>query len=333
MAGVRRASAETISEGRRCDLLSGSSTPDAIANAKVDRHTKPMTGKPFKLVPWPAWPSAIAGGIRHHPRRLAGVLHVQDGLELRLAHTRNDVRAAQALRFRVFHDEMGAAVRGRGLWLRRDIDRYDRDCDHLIVVDRKRRGRVPNVVGTYRLLRGEVALGRRGFYTAHEFDLGPVVRRGKDVLELGRSCVDPDYRARGVMQLLWKGIAEYLVAHELKLMLGCASFPGTDPDAIAHALSFLHYRHRLPEGMRPRALSDRYVEMARLSQDAIDALLVRRQMPPLVKGYLRLGGEVGDGAVIDRVFNTIDVCVVLPVDAVKDRYVRHYYRDGERAAA
>jgi len=289
-----------------------------------------MTGTRFGLPAWRVRPAAVPGGP---PPRLAGVIHVSDNLELRLARGRSDVRAAQALRFRVFHREMGAAMGGRGLWLRRDIDRFDRFCDHLVVVDRARGGRGPYVVGTYRLLRGEVALRRRGFYTADEFDLQPLMSRAPEVLELGRSCVDPAYRARGVMQILWKGIAEYLVAHDIKLMLGCASFPGTDPDAIGHALSFLHHRHRLPEGLRPRALPGRYIEMNRVPSDRLDADLVRRQTPPLVKGYLRLGGQVGDGAVCDPGFNTIDVCVVLPVDAVKGRYVKHYYRDGEQAAA
>jgi len=289
-----------------------------------------MTGTRFGFPAWRARPAALPGGA---PDRLAGIIHVSDNLELRLARGRPDVRAAQALRFRVFHNEMGAAVRGRGLWLRRDIDRFDRFCDHLIVVDRARPGRRPYVVGTYRLLRGEVALRRRGFYTADEFDLRPLMNRAPEVLELGRSCVDPGYRARGVMQILWKGIAEYLVAHDIKLMLGCASFPGTDPDAIGHALSFLHHRHRLPDGLRPRALPGRYVEMDRVPLEAIDPTRVRRETPPLVKGYLRLGGRVGDGAVVDHGFNTIDVCVVLPVDAVKDRYVKHYYRANEQAAA
>jgi putative hemolysin len=289
-----------------------------------------MTGTRFGFPTWRPRTAEFVAGV---PRRLAGVIHVSDNLELRLARGRPDVRAAQALRFRVFHQEMGAAMRGRGLWLRRDIDRFDRFCDHLLVVDRARPGRRPYVVGTYRLLRGTVALKRRGFYTADEFDLRPLMSRAPEVLELGRSCVDPAYRSKGVMQILWKGIAEYLVGYDIKLMLGCASFPGTDPDAIAHALSFLHHRHRLPEALRPRALPDRYIEMNRLPEDAVDPVLVRRQLPPLVKGYLRLGGEIGDGAVCDRAFNTIDVCVVLPVDAVKDRYVRHYYRDSEQAAA
>ncbi|NBC97190.1 MAG: GNAT family N-acetyltransferase [Deinococcus-Thermus bacterium] len=289
-----------------------------------------MTGTRFGIPAWRPRPAAPPGGT---PDRLAGVIHVSDDLELRLARGRADVRAAQALRFRVFHNEMGASVRGRGLWLRRDIDRFDRFCDHLLVVDRSRPGRRPYVVGTYRLLRGEVALRRRGFYTADEFDLRPLMSRASEVLELGRSCVDPAYRARGVVQILWKGIAEYLVVHDIKLMLGCASFPGIDPDAIAHALSFLHQRHRLPDGLRPRALASRYIEMNRVPAEAIDPVRVRRETPPLVKGYLRLGGQVGDGAVRDVGFNTIDVCVVLPVDAVKDRYVKHYYRDSEQAAA
>lgn len=292
-----------------------------------------MTASRFNLVSWRGWPTSARGGSRV-PARLDGVIAVHDDLELRLARTRNDVRAAQMLRFRVFHNEMGAAMRGRALWLKRDIDRFDRFCDHLVVVDRSRRGLRPYVVGTYRLLRGEVALKHRGFYTSDEFDLRPLLGRASEVLELGRSCVDPGYRARGVMQILWKGIAEYLVAHDIKLMLGCASFPGTDPAAIAHALSFLHHRHRLPPELCPRALPGRFVAMDRLPSDQLDADLVRRQLPPLVKGYLRLGGRVGEGAVIDQAFNTIDVCVVLPVEAVKQRYVRHYYRGaGEQAAA
>ncbi|MFW5834679.1 MAG: GNAT family N-acetyltransferase [Pseudomonadota bacterium] len=258
---------------------------------------------------------------------------VNDGLELRLAATRAEIRAAQALRFRVFHNEMGAAMRGRGLWLRRDIDRFDRYCDHLLVVDRSVQGRWPKVVGTYRLLRGEIAAAHRGFYTADEFDLGPLMSRANHVLELGRSCVDPAYRSRGVMQVLWKGIADYLLHYDLHLMLGCASFPGTDPDAVAHALSFLHHNHLMPAAERPHALPRRYVEMNRLPPERIDPERVKREMPPLVKGYLRLGGRVGEGAVIDKAFNTIDVCVVLPVEAVTRRYVKHYRRDSDQAAA
>ncbi|MEO1093084.1 MAG: GNAT family N-acyltransferase [Pseudomonadota bacterium] len=273
-----------------------------------------------------------AGRAVSSPRRVT-IDHVSDGLELRLARTRNDVRAAQALRFRVFHTEMGAAMRGRGFWLRRDIDRFDRICDHLIVVDRRVRGRRPRVVGTYRLLRGDVAAARGGFYTASEFSLCRLTERSGEVLELGRSCVDPDYRSRGVMQLLWKGISEYVLAYDLKLLLGCASFPGTDPDAIGHALSFLHHRYLAPIDRRPVALASKRIAMDLVPVDAIDVTRARREMPPLVKGYLRLGGLIGDGAVIDYDFNTIDVCVVLPVEAVTDRYLRHYYRDSEQAAA
>ncbi|TVQ33444.1 MAG: GNAT family N-acetyltransferase [Geminicoccaceae bacterium] len=261
------------------------------------------------------------------------IRHVSDDLELRLAVTRADIRAAQALRFRVFHNEMGAAMRGRGLWLRRDIDRFDRYCDHLLVIDRSAQGRSPKVVGTYRLLRGDVARMRRGFYTAAEFDLGPLMGKARSMLELGRSCVDPAYRSRGVMQILWKGIADYLLHYDLKLMLGCASFPGTNPDAVAHALTFLHDRHLMPAGERPRALPHRYVEMNRVPLDQLDPDRVRREMPPLVKGYLRLGGRVGEGAVIDKAFNTIDVCLVLPVEAVTQRYVKHYTRDSSDQAA
>ncbi len=286
---------------------------------------------------FPRWRSApVAPLWMTMPARIRSgpaIRQVSDDLELCLAQTRTDIRAAQALRFRVFHNEMGAAMRGRGLWLRRDIDRFDRFCDHVLVIDRSARGRWPKVVGTYRLLRGEVALAHGGFYTAAEFDLGKLMGQARDILELGRSCVEPAYRSRGVVQLLWKGIADYLVHYDLKLMLGCASFPGTDPASVAHALSFLHHNHRMPEGERPRALRHRFVAMNRIAAGDLDPDLVRRQMPPLVKGYLRLGGRVGDGAVIDKAFNTIDVCLVLPVEAVKARYVKHYIRDNDQAAA
>ena len=286
---------------------------------------------------FPRWRSApipllpLATTVRSHHGPV--IRQASEGLELCLATTRPDIRAAQALRFRVFHIEMGAAMRGRGLWLRRDIDRFDRFCDHLLVVDRAIGGRRPKVVGTYRLLRGDVALTHRGFYTASEFDLGDLMDQSRDILELGRSCVDPAYRSRGVVQLLWKGIADYLNYYDLKLMLGCASFPGTDPRDVAHALSFLHYHHLMPSGERPRALPHRYLSMDRIPPETIDPDRVRREMPPLIKGYLRIGGRVGDGAVIDKAFNTIDVCVVLPVEAVKARYLKHYTRDNDQAAA
>jgi putative hemolysin len=145
-------------------------------------------------------------------------------------------------------------------------------------------------------------------------------------MELGRSCVHPDYRGRAAMQLLWRGIAAYVFLHRIDLMFGCASLPGTDPDAVAAELTYLHAYHLAPPEVRPRALPHRYVDMRRLDPATLDPRRVLARLPPLVKGYLRLGGFVGDGAVIDAQFNTIDVAVVVKTDLVAKKYSRHYER-------
>jgi putative hemolysin len=146
------------------------------------------------------------------------------------------------------------------------------------------------------------------------------------VLELGRSCVDPAYRARAVMPLLWSGIATYVFHYDIELMFGCASLPGIDPDQLAVPLSYLYHHRLAPPELRARALPERYVDMRRLPPESIDAERTLGTLPPLIKGYLRLGGFVGDGAVIDHQFNTTDVCVVVKTDLVAAKYSRHYVR-------
>ena len=244
-------------------------------------------------------------------------------LEVRLAVSAAEVRAAQALRYRIFYDNMGAepsaAMKDEG----RDFDRFDDYCDHLLVLDRSA-GDGGKVVGTYRLLRRSRAERGCGFYSASEFDLSALDGVAGEVLELGRSCVDPDYRDRMVLQALWQGIADYLMENRIVLMFGCASFPGTDPDGMALPLSYLAHYHSAPNAWRPRALGKRYVEIARLPKDRIDVRAALREMPPLIKGYLRIGGVIGDGAVIDEVFNTTDVCLLVETAGVPARYLRHY---------
>jgi putative hemolysin len=208
----------------------------------------------------------------------------------------------------------------------RDFDRFDNDCDHLLVLDRGN-GRSSNpVVGTYRLLRRDAARRLGGFYSADEYDIAPLVAHDGEILELGRSCVDAAYRQRPAIQLLWNGIAAYVFHHDITLMFGCASLPGTDADALATPLSYLHYYHLAPSALRPRALNDRYVDMRRLSIGAIDRGRALAGLPPLIKGYLRLGGFVGDGAVIDEQFNTTDICILVKTNLVTAKYSRHYER-------
>ena len=269
-------------------------------------------------------PPLIEGGNAQPRDR---IVDIRSGpLQVRLAESAADIDAVQALRYRIFYESLGARPLPEMLRRQRDFDRFDNDCDHLLVLDRGNgRGSNP-VVGTYRLLRRDAARRLGGFYSANEYDIAPLVAHRGEILELGRSCVDAAYRQRPAMQLLWNGIAAYVFHHDITLMFGCASLPGTDPDALATPLSYLHYYHLAPSSLRPRALSERYVDMRRLSIDAIDPGRALAALPPLIKGYLRLGGFVGDGAVIDEQFNTVDVCILVKTDLVTSKYSRHYER-------
>ena len=135
------------------------------------------------------------------------------------------------------------------------------------------------------------------------------------------------------MQLLWSGIAAYVFHHDIKLMFGCASLPGIDPDALGEELTYLYYHHLAPRDIRPRALPHRYIEMRRVDRDAYEPRRALASLPPLIKGYLRLGGFVGDGAVVDPQFNTTDVAVVVKTELVTERYYRHYERQARDATA
>lgn len=247
-------------------------------------------------------------------------------LGVRVAETPAEIDAVQALRFRVFYEEMGARPDAETLATRRDRDRFDAVADHLVVLDHNIGSGPEAVVGTYRLIRHPAAEKIGRFYSEDEYDISPLLALPGRILELGRSCVHVDYRTRGIMQLLWRGIAAYVFRHRIDVMFGCASLPGTDPDVLAPMLTYLHANHLAPPELRPRALPHRYVAMDRLDPAGLDMRAVLGELPPLVKGYLRLGGFVGDGAVLDHQFNTTDVCVVVKTDLVTDKYYRHYER-------
>ena len=247
-------------------------------------------------------------------------------LEVRLANSPAEVDWAQALRYRVFYEEMSAfptvemASRGR------DFDIYDDLCDHLLVIDHANGEGPESVVGTYRLIRRAAAAKAGRFYSSDEYDISPLVALNGEILELGRSCVDANYRTRGSMQLLWRGIAAYVGMHDIQVMFGCASLPGTDVDALAEQLSYLYHNHLAPEALRPVALAERHLSMNRMSADQVDARRALGDLPPLIKGYLRLGGYVGDGAVIDPQFNTTDVCIIVKTELITNKYAKHYER-------
>lgn len=259
---------------------------------------------------------------------------VSGPLEVRLAETAADTEAVQALRYRIFYEIMGARPPPEMAKERRDRDAFDRICDHLLVLDHSRGSSVADaVVGTYRLIRRDAATRHGAFYSAAEFDIARLIGYPGEILELGRSCVDAGYRARPVMQLLWSGIAAYVFHYDIALMFGCASLPGTDLDALAAPLSYLYYHHLAPPALRARALRERFVDMCRLDPTAVDPNRTLAALPPLIKGYLRLGGFVGDGAVIDEQFNTTDVCIIVKTDLVSEKYSRHYERQSKETWA
>jgi putative hemolysin len=286
------------------------------------------------------FPGAARNAGLDRNRGLDPLLGRLGSLEVRLATSAREIRQAQRLRFRVFYNEMSAAPNPASLLSRRDFDEYDAICDHLLVIDhdvepRRFRKAKPRVVGTYRLLRHEVAERHFGFYTAAEYDIDPLIEANPSLrfLELGRSCVLKPYRNRRTVELLWHGIWAYVLHHRIDVMIGCASLEGTDPDRLALPLSFLHHHARAPEAWRVRAARERYVPMDRLAKEAVDPKAALHALPPLIKGYLRLGATFGDGAVIDRQFGTTDVLVILPVAAINRRYIDHFGPTAQRHAA
>jgi putative hemolysin len=247
-------------------------------------------------------------------------------LEIRLAESEAEIVAAQELRYRVFYEEMSASPTPEMAASRRDFDSFDPFCDHLIVIDARKGSGPAGIVATYRLLRRPGAEKRGQFYSIDEYDISTIVAHPGQILELGRSCVDAAYRSKAVMQLLWKGISDYVFHFNIEIMFGCASFPGTEPSQHATTLSYLHHRHLAPPQFRPRAIPSRYVSMDMKPISGIDERRALAALPPLIKGYLRLGGFVGDGAVIDHQFGTIDVSVIVVTDLVSDKYYKHYAR-------
>jgi putative hemolysin len=248
-------------------------------------------------------------------------------LGLRIARTPEELAAAQTLRFRVFYKELGAHPDAAAALSGRDSDRYDAVADHLLVVDHDLGTGPGAVVGTYRLIRREAAETIGRFYSADEYDISLIERFPGRVLELGRSCVDAAYRGRAAMPRQRSCIAAYVFTHNIDLMFGCASLPGNDVDALAAELTYLYANHLAPADIRMKALPERYVDMRRMDPADIDARQVLVSLPPLIKGYLRLGGFVGDGAVVDRQFNTTDVAVVVQTDLVTGKYYRHFERE------
>ena len=181
-------------------------------------------------------------------------------------------------------------------------------------------------------MRDEAARAGPGFYSASEYDLAPILAAGRRSVELGRSCVAAKHRGGPAMHLLWNGLAAYVLERRIELLFGVASFPGTDPEPLAEALSLLHHDHLAPPDLRVRAQPSHALAMDLMPRADIDAPRALQAIPPLIKAYLRVGGFVGDGAFVDRAFNTIDVCVIMDTARMTARYADFYKRGRGREA-
>ena len=174
------------------------------------------------------------------------------------------------------------------------------------------------------LLPGSRAAEFGRFYCDAEYDLTPLRQSGRSLLELGRSCVDPDYRGGSGMFLLWNALADYVLDLGIEVLFGVASFHGTDPAELAPSLSWLHHNHLAPLGLRPRARAAGFQPMDLIPPERLDRREALVSMPALIKAYLRLGGLVGEGAFVDRAFNTTDVFLLMDTKAMSDKHRKFY---------
>ena len=244
-------------------------------------------------------------------------------LKITLAQSWQEVEKALALRYQIFYEEMGAKPTLEIEKTEKDHDPLDQYCDHLIVYDTAvRENGQPKIIGTYRLTRQISAEKYGNFYTANEFDIS-ILYHQNNILELGRSCIHPAYRKKPTLHILWRGIAAYMNYYSIKLLFGCASFSGNDIHALKMALSYLYHYHLAPISIRTKALESRYIPLNYYPKDQVDTKIFS-QLPPLIKGYMRVGGFVGDGAVIDQDFNTIDVCVLVQTHLIDNKYIKLY---------
>ena len=248
---------------------------------------------------------------------------VAGALKTFLAETPEDIQEVQSLRYEIFSKEIGACLPDPKE--APNADPFDRICSHLVVKDTT----INKIVGTYRLARRQEARLLGAFLTENEFNLSCLLSQPDEILELSRACVALPYRTLPTLTLLWRGLAEYALHSNIAYFFGCASFPGTDPFRFAHALSYLGHERLAPESFRPTVLPHMGQDIRILPQNKIDKCKVLEEMPPLIKGYLRIGGFVGDGLFVDHGFNTTDVCIVVKTDILTERYA-HYFNVGSQ---
>lgn len=239
-------------------------------------------------------------------------------LIVKLADNPEEIEQALRLRYQVFVEEEHNLLLYNEAGI--ETDRFDSDCDHLIVKDTE----TDRVAGTYRLLPGPRALQGQGFYSETEFDLTEFHAYKAQSLELGRSCVAPEYRGSKAIQMLWEGIADYVSAHDFSYLIGCASIRAQNIDELNRMYSYLLQKGVLTERFGIKPLADHQIKGLQQVEIAGDEKEIFRQLPPLMKGYQWLGAEIGGMPAYDPIFETIDFFIILQTSRVTEKYRRHF---------
>lgn len=247
--------------------------------------------------------------------------------EVRLTRNKEERRQVRQLRYSVFVEEEGAGATEEQKHLREEYDAYDRFAEYMAVFHNGK------IVGTYRIIDRNAAEKMGGFYTESEFNISKIKRYNGNIAEMSRACVDKAYRENAlVMRMLWAGLGEYVVRRKIMVLFGVASWVGIKPVESAQAISYLYYNHLSPLRLRATVLSENFAEginpklsrMNILPREFIDEMDARRQMTPLIKGYLRLGATFGKGVFIDKPFNSYDVFVMLQTKKIDAAYQKHF---------
>lgn len=242
-------------------------------------------------------------------------------LEVRLAENQLEIERALALRYEVFNLEMGEGL-PQSSATRKDRDEYDLYCQHLVVFDKSNENKI---VGTYRILTRENAKTGIGFYSETEFDITSIYNIPDEIAEVGRSCVHPDYRDGSVISLLWQGLAEFMIKHNVRYLMGCGSIHSTEAQVASESYAFLKAKDSIaPEEFRVYPNPDYVLPNFDPNLDVEDVKTISKNIPPLIKGYIRLGAKICGFPALDSVFGTTDVFILFDRKEITDRYAKHY---------
>ncbi len=247
--------------------------------------------------------------------------------EVRLTRNKEERKQVRQLRYLVFVEEEGAGATEEQKNLREEYDSYDRFAEYMAVFHNGK------VVGTYRIIDRKAAEKLGGFYTETEFNISKIKKYRGNIAEMSRACVAPEYRENAlVMRMLWAGLSEYILRRKIAILFGVASWVGTKPVKSAQAISYLYYNHLSPLRLRATVVPENFAadvnqklgRMNILPQEFIDEDDARREMTPLIKGYLRLGATFGKGVFVDKPFNSYDVFVMLETRKMNATYQKHF---------